>query len=61
MLLTAKATEGSKELFLLDAVILIISGIQAGSTVVTYRTDIKEAGILIMKIKHSVASLFLGY
>jgi hypothetical protein len=62
MLLTARATEGTKELFLVfDAVIPIVSGIQAGGAVITYRTENKEAGILITKIKHSVASWLFGY
>ncbi len=61
MLLTARAIEGIKELFLLDAVIPIVSWIRACSTVVTCWTDNKEAGILITKIKHSVASWFFGY
>jgi hypothetical protein len=62
MLLTARATEGTKELFLVfDVVIPIVLGIWAGRAVVTYRTDNKEAGILITKIKHSVASWLFGY
>jgi hypothetical protein len=50
MLLTARATEGVKELFLFDAVIPIVSGIWASSAVLTYRTDNKEAGIHITKL-----------
>jgi hypothetical protein len=49
--------EGTKELFLFDAVIPTISGIRVS----TYWTDNKEAAILITKIKHSVASRFFGY
>jgi hypothetical protein len=33
----------------------------ASSAVVTYQTDNKEAGILITKIRRSVASWFFGY
>jgi hypothetical protein len=62
MLLTARLTDGTKELFLFDAVIPTVSGIPAGSTDVTYRTDTKEAGILTIKIEEcSVASWFFGY
>ncbi len=58
MLLTARATKGAKELFLFDATMPIISGIRAGSAVVTYRPVNKQAGIFITKIKHSVAAWF---
>ncbi len=61
MLLSARATEGIKELFPFDVVIPIVSGIRSGSAVITCRTDNKEAGILITKIKRSVASWFFGY
>jgi hypothetical protein len=61
MMLTGKALEGDKVVFLFDAVIPIVSGIQASSAVVTYRTDNKEVAILITKIKRSVALWFFGY
>jgi hypothetical protein len=61
MLLTGRTTNGAKELFQFDAVIPLVLGIRAGSAVITYWTDNKEAGILITKIKHSVASWFFGY
>jgi hypothetical protein len=46
---------------LFDIVIAIVSGIQSGSAVVTYRNDNWEAVILIRKIHQSVASWFYGY
>jgi hypothetical protein len=61
MMLTGRASEGGREVFLFDAVIPIVSGIQAGSAVVMYRMDNKEAAILIMKIKRSVALWLFGY
>jgi hypothetical protein len=54
-----RETEGAKELFLFDVVTPTVLGIWASSTVVFYRTDNKEAGILITKINRSVASCFL--
>jgi hypothetical protein len=60
MWLTAKTLDGTT-LPLFDAVIPIVSGIQRGSAVVTYRTDNKEAAILIKKIRRSVASWFFEY
>ena len=60
-MITRRALEGDKVVFLFDAVIPIVSGIQAGSAVVMYWTDNKEAVILIMKIKHSMVSWFFGY
>ncbi len=56
MKLTGRASEGDKVVFLFDAMIPIMSGIQAGSTVVTYWMDNREAVILITKIKCSMAS-----
>jgi hypothetical protein len=61
MMLTGRASEGDKVVFLFDVVIPIVSGIRAGSAVVTYRMDNKEAATLITKIKRSMASWFLGY
>ncbi len=49
------------ERFLFDAVVPIVSEIWAGSMVITYRIDTKEAGNLITKIKPSVASWFFRY
>ncbi len=46
---------------LFDVVMPIVSGVQSGSAVVTYKTDNKEATILIRKIKHSVALWFFGF
>ncbi len=61
MMLTKRVLERDKVVFLFDVVIPIVSGIQAGSAVVTYRSDNKEAAILFMKIKCSMALWFLGY
>jgi hypothetical protein len=53
--------ELSKPLF--DAIIPIVSGHQhqQGCTIVTYRTDNKEAAALIKKIRCSVAAWVFGY
>ena len=61
MLLTSSTSAEGKPAYLFDAVIPILSGLRAGSAVVTYRTDNKEAAELINKIKRSVASWFYGY
>ncbi len=46
---------------LFDIVIPIVSGIQSGSAMVTYRNDNREAAILIRNIRQSVTSWFYGY
>jgi hypothetical protein len=61
MLLTSSTLAEGKPAYLFDAVIPILSGLRAGSAVVTYRMDNKEAAELINKIKRSVASWFYGY
>jgi hypothetical protein len=60
MWLTSMSTDGT-ESPLYNVVMLIVSGIQSGSSVVMYRTDNKEAAVLIKKIKHSVALWFFGF
>jgi hypothetical protein len=60
MWLAAKPSDGTT-LPPFNAVIPIVSGNQSGSAVITYRTDNKEAVILIKKIKQSRASRFFGY
>ncbi len=47
--------------FLFDAIIPIVSGHQQGCAIVTYRTDNKEAAVLIKKSRRSVAACFFGY
>jgi hypothetical protein len=46
---------------LFDAIIPVESGFNKGSAIITYRTNNKEAGALVKKIKHCAAGWFFGY
>jgi hypothetical protein len=49
------------EVPLFDVIVPIVSSMQSGSAVVTYRNYNNEAAIFIRKIGQSVASWFFGY
>jgi hypothetical protein len=53
--------EDESPIFLLDAIILIVSRHQQGCVIATYRTDNKEAAAQVKKIRCSVAAWFYGY
>jgi hypothetical protein len=46
---------------LFDAIILVESGFNKGSAIITYCTNSKEAAVLVKKIKRCAPGWFFGY